>query len=108
MQRKILETVQFKVTGKDVIDNDQLILSVKGIGFNLADYNVSFPGVTANGTVASDFLWNIGCNKMDLKKKDTYTFQFIVVDNANKCRFYKADTVTVDVKLHCRIMRSHN
>jgi hypothetical protein len=99
VQRKILETVQFKVTGKDVVDNDQLILSVKGIGFNLADYNVSFPSVTANGTVASDFLWNIGCDKMDLKKKSTYTFQFTVVDNANKCRFYKADTVTVDVKL---------
>src|SRR4029077_20718545 len=29
----------------------------------------------------------------------TYTFQFIVVDNENKCRFYKADTVDVEIKV---------
>jgi hypothetical protein len=96
--RKILETVEFNVTGKDIADNDLLVLGVKGIGFNLSDYAISFPTATANGTVTSKFSWDIGCFNIDLKKKSTYTFQFTVVDNANKCRFYKADTVTVDIK----------
>jgi CHU_C Type IX secretion signal domain len=99
IQRKVFESVNFKVTGQDLTDNDFLILNGKGIGFNMNDYAVSFPQVSGNGLVFSNFVWNIGCSKIDLTKKDTYTFQFIVVDNANKCRFYKADTVDVEVKL---------
>ena len=34
------------------------------------------------------------------RKKDEYTFEFIVVDNANKCRYYKADTLDVTVELY--------
>jgi hypothetical protein len=99
VHRKIFESLNFKVTGQDLVDNDFLILRGKGIGFNATDYSVSFPQVTGNGSVFSNFAWTIGCDNIDLKKKDTYTFQFIVVDNANKCRFYKADTVDVEVKL---------
>jgi hypothetical protein len=95
----VLESVSFNVTGKDLIDNDFLILSAKGVGFNITDLSASFPQVTGSGTLSSLFSWNIKCDKIDLKKKDLYTFQFIVVDNANKCRFYKADTVDVEIKL---------
>jgi hypothetical protein len=99
LQKKVLESVSFNVTGKDLIDNDFLILSAKGVGFNITDLSASFPQVTGSGTLSSLFSWNIKCDKIDLKKKDLYTFQFIVVDNANKCRFYKADTVDVEIKL---------
>jgi hypothetical protein len=99
IQKKVLESVSFNVTGKDLIDNDFLILSAKGVGFNITDLSASFPQVTGSGTLSSLFSWNIKCDKIDLKKKDLYTFQFIVVDNANKCRFYKADTVDVEIKL---------
>lgn len=98
--RKIFESLTFKVTGQDLADNDFLILSGKGIDFNMSDYSASFQQISGNGSISSQFSWNIGCDKMmDLKKKDLYKFQFIVVDNANKCRFYKADTVDVEVKL---------
>lgn len=99
IQKKVLESVSFNVIGKDLIDNDLLVLSAKGIGFNISDLSASFQQVTGRSTVSSLFSWNLKCDKIDLKKKDLYTFQFIVVDNANKCRFYKADTVDVEIKL---------
>jgi hypothetical protein len=99
IERRILETFNFKVTGSDLVDGDFLTLSMKGIGFNAADYPVTFSTATGNGLVSSNFSWNIGCDKIDLKKKDTYTFQFIVVDKINRCLIYSADTVDVEVKL---------
>lgn len=98
IQRRINESLSFLVTGKDLSDNDLLVLDVKqrdSLGF----YGISFPIVTGNGIVASRFQWDLTCINVDLKKKSNFTFQFIVVDNANKCRFYKADTVDVQVKI---------
>jgi hypothetical protein len=99
VNRKIFESLNFKVTGEDLIDNDFLILSGKGIGFNASDYSISFPQVTGNRSILSNFVWDIGCDKINLKQKNVFVFQFIVVDNSNKCRFYKADTLDVEVKL---------
>lgn len=96
--RKIFEPLNFAVNGNDV-DNDYLVLSGRGLGFDLTDLGVSFPTTNGNASVTSNFAWNINCNKLDLSKKDTYIFKFIVVDNLNKCRFYKADTVDVEVKI---------
>jgi hypothetical protein len=61
---------------------------------------VSFPTVSGVNVVQSKFQWNIFCDEVDLKKKDTFTFQFLVVDNANKCHYYNADTLDVTVKLY--------
>jgi hypothetical protein len=99
LERRIFESLNFNVTGQDNVDNDYLILGGKGIGFNLSDYSISFPQVTGNGSISSKFVWDIRCDKINLKQKDVFVFQFIVVDNANKCRFYKADTLDVEVKL---------
>lgn len=96
--RKINESLSFSVTGKDLTDNDFLVLDVKQRD-SLSLLGITFPKATGNGLVASLFQWNLSCAKIDLKKKDTYTFQFIVVDNSNKCRLYKADTVDVRVKI---------
>ncbi len=96
--RKVNETLTFNVTGLDG-DNDYIVLSAKGKDFDINDYDVSFPFVSGNGNVSSLFQWNIFCDKVDLKAKDTFTFQFLLVDNANKCRFYKADTLDVTVTL---------
>jgi hypothetical protein len=98
VQRKIFDQLNFTVSGNDV-DNDFLVLSGKGQGFNMNDYGITFSTATGNGNVSNNFNWNIKCDKLDLAKKDKYTFQFIVVDNLNKCRFYKADTVDVEVKI---------
>jgi len=96
LTRKVNETFAFNVFGSDG-DNDFIVLSGKGIGFDLADYNIEFPGAQGNGRVSSLFKWNIFCDKINLGVKDTFLFEFLVVDNANKCRFYKADTLDVSV-----------
>jgi hypothetical protein len=99
LKRKINESLIFNVTGKDP-DLDYLVLGVRGVGFDIRDYNVSFPAATGNGSIVSPFQWNIFCDDVNLDQKDLFTFEFIVVDNANKCRLYKADTVDVTVQLY--------
>lgn len=94
--RKIYESLQFNVLGNDT-DNDFLVLGVKGKEFDLSSYNITFPGSQGRGSVTSPFTWNLNCDKIDISKKDVFEFEFIVVDNANKCRFYKADTLQVVV-----------
>ncbi|MBL7872159.1 MAG: gliding motility-associated C-terminal domain-containing protein [Cyclobacteriaceae bacterium] len=96
LQRRVNETLAFHVTGTDLVDNDLLTLDVKQRD-SLDLFGISFPVASGVGTVTSRFQWDITCAKIDLKKKSKFTFQFIVVDNANKCRFYKADTVDVQV-----------
>lgn len=98
IQRRINESLSFLVTGKDLSDNDLLVLDVKQRD-SLEFYGISFPVVTGNGIVASRFQWDLTCSRVNLNVKSNFTFQFIVVDNANKCRFYKADTVDVQVKI---------
>ncbi|MBX2961929.1 MAG: gliding motility-associated C-terminal domain-containing protein [Cyclobacteriaceae bacterium] len=96
VSKKIYETLDFSVFGNDA-DNDFLILSVLGKDFKPADYGVSFPGADGFGSVASPFLWNLNCDKININTKEVFEFLFLVVDNANKCRFYKADSLTVVV-----------
>jgi CHU_C Type IX secretion signal domain len=95
--RKIFESLKFRVIGKDLLSTDLLILNGIGIGFNASDYSINIPQAPpGDKEVSTDFAWNIGCDKIDLKKKDTYTFQFVVIGDKNKCR---SDTVDVAVKL---------
>jgi hypothetical protein len=94
--RKIFETIQFNVSGSDA-DNDFIVLGLKGKGFNPANYTINFPGDEGNGSVTSPFEWSLHCDKINLNQKDVFELEFIVVDNANKCRIYKADTLLVVV-----------
>ncbi|MFN7233582.1 MAG: gliding motility-associated C-terminal domain-containing protein, partial [Cyclobacteriaceae bacterium] len=97
--RKINEQLRFAVRGEDLVDNDLLVLTGEGRGFNLTDYGISFSPATARGQASSVLQWNLTCSTVNLKERDTFELRFIVVDNANKCRFYKADTVDVEVKI---------
>jgi len=99
IKRKINESLVFNVKGIDA-DNDFIVLAVQGKDFDINKLNVSFPSVSGYNVVQSKFQWNIFCDAVDLKKKDEYTFEFIVVDNANKCRYYNADTLDVTVELY--------
>ncbi len=102
LKRSVGESLSFTVTGRDLVDNDFLKLSGVPKGFSLSDYGISFLPVNGNGTVQSKFQWNIKCedyDKFSKDKVDSLNFQFIVVDNSNKCRLYKADTVDVSVKI---------
>jgi hypothetical protein len=95
---KIFENLEFNVFGRDLIDRDKVILTGEGVGFNMNQYLISFPGDTDDeGDARSQFQWNFTCQNLNLNEKDEFDFRFIVVDNANKCRFYKADTLNVKV-----------
>jgi hypothetical protein len=96
--RRIGESLTFNVKGTQA-DNDFLLLSDITTGFKASDYNITFAPVSGNGAVVSHFQWDIGCTNVDLKKKDTFEFHFVLVDNANKCRLLRTDTVTVQVKI---------
>ena len=99
--RRINESLAFTISGKDLTDNDFLVLSSQGQGFVPAEQGITLTPSPAsgNGTVSTAFQWDIRCNSIDLSGEDekAVQFQFIVVDNANKCRVYKADTLDVVV-----------
>ncbi len=97
ISRKVFETLSFNVFGQDR-DNDNLKLTGQGNIFNLSTYSMTFPEASARGRVNSQFNWNVACEKLNLAEKDIFELMFIVVDDANKCRLYKADTLTVHVK----------
>ena len=101
LTRRIGESIAFTVNGKDLTDNDFLVLSTYGDGFGLDTTGVTVAPSpnSGNGTVSSQVQWDIKCASVNLIKKDTFDLQFIVVDNANKCRIYKADTLDVQIKL---------
>ncbi|MBL7860180.1 MAG: gliding motility-associated C-terminal domain-containing protein [Cyclobacteriaceae bacterium] len=100
VQRRMNESLSFSVFGKDLTDNDFLILDVVNRD-SLDVLGISFPAVSGNGMVSSKFDWTIACSTINLsgKESETIAIRFLVVDNANKCRFYKADTVRVQVKV---------
>jgi hypothetical protein len=94
VSRKVFESLSFNVFGHDA-DNNFLTLTGYGNIFNLFSYNMTFPEATGVGQVASPFNWEVVCDKLDLLDKDTFDLMFILVDVANKCRLYKADTLNV-------------
>lgn len=96
--RKIYEALSFTVSGTDA-DNDLLVLRMEGIGFNPATHNAVFPEATSRGIVTSSFNWLPDCATIDLDKQNVFDYRFLVIDNANKCRFYKADTLIIRVVL---------
>lgn len=98
VNKKIFESLSFNVFGKDLIDRDTLELTGSGLGFQFPQYQVSFPGAVSNvGDAQSVFNWNLTCENINPDTKSEFDFRFIVVDNSNKCRFYKADTLDVRV-----------
>ncbi|MCW5909605.1 MAG: gliding motility-associated C-terminal domain-containing protein [Cyclobacteriaceae bacterium] len=98
IHRRINESLTFKVTGTDLVDHDFLTLDVLKRD-SLEYYGAVFPAASGNGNISSQFLWDLTCAKIDLAKRSTFVFTFIVADAANKCRIYKADTVDVHVKI---------
>ncbi len=97
--RKVFESLDFNVFGKDTVDNDYLQLAGAGIVFPLSNYEVMIPAMSANSRVNTHFSWKLDCDNVNLREKQDFLFRFIVVDAANKCKFYKADTLNVKVKV---------
>jgi hypothetical protein len=96
VSRKIFETLNFNVLGLNQ-DNDLLSLTGNGVDFNAADYGVSFASKNGKPLLSSPFFWPIDCDKVNLSQKSEFDFRFIVVDNHNRCGYYLADTLYVNV-----------
>lgn len=94
IRRKIFESVSFNVMGDDA-DVNELKLTSQGVGFDLGTYGMTFPDAVGAGHVQSPFNWQLLCERLRLAERDTFGIMFIVVDDANKCRLYKADTLSV-------------
>lgn len=99
--RKVNESLAFSILANDPDIGVPITMSTAGVGFQLADIGAAMTPSPASGNppVSAKLNWNITCNSVDLKKKDLYAFQFVVVDSKNKCRFFKTDTVVVEVKI---------
>jgi hypothetical protein len=92
--RKIYgDPIQIDITGNDADIGDVILLRGNGIDFNASAYGASFPKNSGNGTLNSQFSWQLTCDNINLDDKDLFEFRFMVVDSTNKCRFYKADTL---------------
>lgn len=103
LTRRLTESLNFTVTGKDITDNDLLVLSAYNgpVDSMKAPVTIASTPVTARGQVLMSAGWTISCDEIDLtdKDKEEFNFRFIVVDNANKCRLYKADTLDVELTI---------
>lgn len=94
--KKMFETLSFNVKGTQS-ENHFLVVGGDGQDFTFSKYDMTFPSIDGNGTVSSLFQWPINCDKVDLKTKDVFDLQFILVDDRSKCKIYKADTLDVHV-----------
>lgn len=95
--RKVFESLSFNVMGDDA-DNNPLHLRMEGNVFDPGDYSMVFAEATGVGHVTSAFNWELLCETVDLRERDTFDLMFILVDDANKCRLYQADTLHVQIK----------
>ncbi len=86
------------VVGNDS-DNTFILLRGDGLGFNASNYGVLFSGDFDQGSVSSQFKWELTCDTVDITFNDTFEFRLMVVDSLNKCGFYKADTLHLIVNV---------
>ena len=93
------ESIVFNVTGTDAIDNDRLALAMSGDGFDPTKEGIKFEPSSGNGSVNGRFEWFLDCSRINLTERSVFPFRFLVVDNSNRCRIYKADTLDVVVQL---------
>lgn len=104
VQRRVYEKLTFDVFGEDLVDHDYLVLDLVGIENqsleSLNSLGVLFEKAEGLSAVQSKLTWDITCNgALDLDSVDSFDLQFLVVDDKNKCKIYKADTVEVEVKV---------
>ncbi|MDH5366430.1 MAG: gliding motility-associated C-terminal domain-containing protein [Cyclobacteriaceae bacterium] len=96
IEKKLYETVNFNVIGQDV-DNDQILLSAEGVGFNLTDYGAMFSSKQGAGNpgIKSQFNWYLDCEKFNLAVQDSFRIHFFIED-FDDCELQNQDTLAVD------------
>jgi CHU_C Type IX secretion signal domain len=91
--------IQFKLFGHDDDVLYPISFEAEGIGFNMADFGMSFTPVSGLPDIQSPFSWTLNCEPFHLAEKDSFAIQFRVVDKNNKCKIYQADTVDIGFRI---------
>ncbi|MCB0496128.1 MAG: gliding motility-associated C-terminal domain-containing protein [Cyclobacteriaceae bacterium] len=94
-----LETpLEFNVFGLDT-DGDEIVMTVVGDGFNLQDYEMSFPEETTGiSNVQAHFSWDTQCDLFDLESKNEFKLYFLLNDY-DKCKFTNTDSLEVTIHM---------
>mgnify|MGYP002713095784 CR=1 FL=1 len=94
--REIDKPLEFNVFGVDT-DGDEIEMTVAGEGFELSDYNMSFPeSTTGVSNVQGHFSWNPSCDIINLEDRNEFTIHFLLND-FDKCKFTNTDSLDVTV-----------
>ncbi len=89
--------LDFNVFGLDT-DGDDIELIVNGDGFDLSNYDMSFPeSITANSNVQGHFNWTPPCDLLGTVEDNEFTLYFVLND-FDKCKFTNVDSL--EVKIH--------
>lgn len=88
----INQQLKFNLFGKDV-DNDNITITARGRGFNLADVGMNFGAVTGLGTVNSPFTWSPNCNAV---RNADYIVDFFITDT--RCERNLRDSLSINLK----------
>lgn len=94
---RIDETLAFDVLAED-FDNDLVVLTAEGDGFELNDYNMYFPGNQGIRSVESPFSWRLSCNVIDLEERSKFVITFLARDN-NSCGVPSVDSLKVTINV---------
>ena len=95
------DAISFDVLGIDV-QRDSVLLLAKGVGFNLSDFNMTFPQVSGFAPIKSTFNWQtlckyLGTNPVTNPRRE-FLIDFIIKD-FNECQASLGDTVRVKLIL---------
>lgn len=90
--------LDFNVFGLDT-DGDNIELTVQGDGFNLSEYNMSFPPSTSGiSNVEAHFNWTPPCDLINTVEGNKFNLYFLLGDS-DKCKFPNVDSLEVTVHL---------
>lgn len=88
------KTLTFNVLGNDA-DNSNLILEVKGVGFNLADVGMVFQGGNFLGLFNQPFTWTPNCQAFKFKQ----SYQVVFYVSKLVCETIQKDSVLVQLNI---------
>jgi hypothetical protein len=97
LETSIYESISFNVKGIDLDVSDLLRLQGLVEGTTLQHLQATFPSKQGTPTLESTFTWTPDCAVIDLTQQSKYNFNFIVIDDQNRCGYYLADTLHVEV-----------
>jgi gliding motility-associated-like protein len=95
------DAISFDVLGIDA-QRDSVLLFAKGVGFNLSDFNMTFPEVSGFAPIQSTFDWQTLCEYLGNNPVATPRREFLIdfiIKDFNECQASLGDTVRVKLIL---------